>query len=567
MRLNLLRLALAGLVFCLLAAGSAVAAPTITSLSPTSGTIGNQVNINGSGFTGATAVKFNGVSATFKVNSDTQITATVPATSTGTVSVTAGGSTVTSATKFTVTPGMALSPAAGHPYVTATVSGAGFHNSSAVDLYFDNLDVALFVTSTTGTLSAVYQIPSSAQPGQHWITFVERSSGWAAQKPFTVQTDWAEEAFGATGRGVNPYENTINSGNVANLTASWSGTSGGFGNQSPFVVANNMVFVGSVFGNIYAYSNTGVLLWTASTGSDMEHVNPASALGLVFFGDSSGNVAAYSQTCRSDGGVCTPQWTTNIGTAVTAGLTFYKGTLYAPSNDGSIHTFNPTTGVQGTPIYGFDTSHGAVTTPVAFDADGTFYYGASTVFEYRATTYYGYTTYGGNLSPIAVNNGSAYFTTTDGLVHRFGNGAWDVATSGTGCAAAPAIALGSIYAGGCTTLGAYSPKTGGLLWSIATAGIQGISEANGVLYVCEGGYGANIQAYYAYYGGYLWSGGYCNSAPEVTNGNVFAAFGEITAYDFSTNVGGRPAPAISSLRPDYSLTPLPSGAVVVSTRK
>ena len=53
------------------------AAPTIT-FSPTSGHVGTSVVITGTNLTGATSVKFNGVTATFVVNSATQITATVP---------------------------------------------------------------------------------------------------------------------------------------------------------------------------------------------------------------------------------------------------------------------------------------------------------------------------------------------------------------------------------------------------------------------------------------------------------------------------------------------------------
>ena len=90
-----------------------------------------------------------------------------------------------------------------------------------------------------------------------------------------------------------------------------------------------------------------------------------------------------------------------------------------------------------------------------------------------------------------------------------------------------------------------------------------------MIYVCEvPSFSGNLQAYDASYGGYLWTGGNCNSAPDVTNGNVFAADGEVTGYDFPTVVGGvrpglRPAPAISSLQPDYSLKPQLSSAVVV----
>ena len=53
-------------------------APTLTSFSPGSGAVGTSVTINGSGFTSAANVTFNGTSATFTINSDTKITATVP---------------------------------------------------------------------------------------------------------------------------------------------------------------------------------------------------------------------------------------------------------------------------------------------------------------------------------------------------------------------------------------------------------------------------------------------------------------------------------------------------------
>jgi len=82
------------------------APPTITGFSPTSGPVGTSVTIDGSGFTGATDVKFNGTSvgSGFAVNSDTQITATVPSgATTGPISVITPAGTGTSANSFTVT--------------------------------------------------------------------------------------------------------------------------------------------------------------------------------------------------------------------------------------------------------------------------------------------------------------------------------------------------------------------------------------------------------------------------------------------------------------------------------
>jgi trimeric autotransporter adhesin len=86
------------------------AAPSVTSIAPTSGptTGGTTVTITGAGFTGETAVKFGAVLATSViVVSDTQITATSPAESAGTVDVTVtnpvGTSATTLADQFTYT--------------------------------------------------------------------------------------------------------------------------------------------------------------------------------------------------------------------------------------------------------------------------------------------------------------------------------------------------------------------------------------------------------------------------------------------------------------------------------
>jgi RNA polymerase sigma factor (sigma-70 family) len=58
-------------------------APSVSGLAPASAAAGASVTINGSHLSGATAVTFNGVAASFVVVSDAQITAQVPAAATG----------------------------------------------------------------------------------------------------------------------------------------------------------------------------------------------------------------------------------------------------------------------------------------------------------------------------------------------------------------------------------------------------------------------------------------------------------------------------------------------------
>jgi uncharacterized repeat protein (TIGR03803 family) len=77
--------------------------PSTPSFSPASGAIGTPVTITGTGLTQTTKVSFNGTSAAFTVNSDTEISTSVPTgATTGKISVTTEGGTATSATAFTV---------------------------------------------------------------------------------------------------------------------------------------------------------------------------------------------------------------------------------------------------------------------------------------------------------------------------------------------------------------------------------------------------------------------------------------------------------------------------------
>jgi hypothetical protein len=58
--------------------GARLATPVVTGFTPTSGTVGSTVQINGSGFTGATMVKIGGTLSSFVVDNDSTIHATVP---------------------------------------------------------------------------------------------------------------------------------------------------------------------------------------------------------------------------------------------------------------------------------------------------------------------------------------------------------------------------------------------------------------------------------------------------------------------------------------------------------
>lgn len=151
---------------------SVVLPPTISSLTPSSGEVGTTVTIAGNNLTGASSVKFNGISATFVVNSATQITATVPVgATTGSVTATTVAGTATSAGAFTVTvpppiPTLTtFSPASG-PIGSSVVIG-GTNLTGATALAFNGTPAAFTVNSSTQITATV---PAGATSGLLAVT-------------------------------------------------------------------------------------------------------------------------------------------------------------------------------------------------------------------------------------------------------------------------------------------------------------------------------------------------------------------------------------------------------------
>jgi large repetitive protein len=144
-----------------------LAAPTVTSFTPSSGPVGTNVSITGSGFTGATAVTFNGTaSASVTVNSDTSINATVPSgATTGPIAVIAPGGTGTSTSDFTVTAGVpvvsSFTPSSGPVGTSVSITGSGFTGATQVTF---NGKSASFTVNSDASISAT--VPSGATTGK-----------------------------------------------------------------------------------------------------------------------------------------------------------------------------------------------------------------------------------------------------------------------------------------------------------------------------------------------------------------------------------------------------------------
>jgi hypothetical protein len=181
-------------------ASAGTPAPTLTSFSPTSGPAGASVTIVGSNLTGATAVKFNGVSASFAVNSDTQITATVPAgASNGPISVTTPGGTATTGVSFIVTsPDFSLSaspttqtirPGGSTTYTVTVTPSGGFAGN--VGLSVSGLPAGATATfnpsSTSSTSTLTVQTSSNSKPGMVTLTITGTSGNLSHTATVTLQ--------------------------------------------------------------------------------------------------------------------------------------------------------------------------------------------------------------------------------------------------------------------------------------------------------------------------------------------------------------------------------------------
>ena len=169
------------------------AAPTVTSFDPTSGPIGTSVVIAGTGFQDssvASAVTFNGTAATtFTVNSNVQITATVPAGATdGPIAVTDSEGTGTSATNFDVTPAAiptitSFTPTTGPVGTSVTITGTNFTGATAVS--FNNVNAPGFAVGAGGT-SITVAVPTGATTGPISVTTPGGTATSATN--FTVET-------------------------------------------------------------------------------------------------------------------------------------------------------------------------------------------------------------------------------------------------------------------------------------------------------------------------------------------------------------------------------------------
>jgi hypothetical protein len=185
--------------------------PTVTGFTPASGDVASTVQINGTGFTGASEVSLCYVPTTYTVESDTSVIAHVPdgacdgrwrvTTETGT-----GASSDTFTLKSFVPTISAFSPATGAEGSTVTITGTNFSGVKWVSLCY--ADAQFTVSSDT---SIVAFVPSGACDGR-WRVSTSYGTG-ASDTTFTVSATRAP-----TVTGFSPTSGAV--GSVVTITGS-----------------------------------------------------------------------------------------------------------------------------------------------------------------------------------------------------------------------------------------------------------------------------------------------------------------------------------------------------------
>ncbi len=306
-----------------------IAAPTITGISPSSGSVtgGTSITITGTGLAGTSSVLIGGTAATsVVVVSDTQVTAVTPAGSVGAANVvlTASGGSTTSSGGFTYTVGAPTINTQPSSQTVAAGSAVSFSVSATASdggtlTYRWSKDGAEIVGATSSTYSIASASSSSA--GTYSVVVTNTVTGGSSTTtsndavltvvtPPSISTQptdrtvvtGASTSFSvvATGSGTLTYQWRLNGSNITGATSDTyeiaSAASGNAGIYS--VVVTNTV---SGVGASVVSDNATLTIATAQTPTITQQPENASVLA--------GGTANFSVTAAvTDGGSLSYQW-------------------------------------------------------------------------------------------------------------------------------------------------------------------------------------------------------------------------------------------------------------------
>jgi hypothetical protein len=231
--------------------------PTITSFSPTSAGMGTDVTVTGTNLTGAT-VKFGGITANVKTNTDTQIVATVGGGATGKVNVTTVGGTIDSVNNFTFVAAPVITsftPQIAGQGKQVTITGTNLSNATAVKFG----GTAATITSNTGG-----QIVATVGIGTSGDVSVTTVGGSCTQSGFVFVLPPTISAFTPMTGGV---------GTPVTITGT---------NFTPGIP---QVKIGGVAAGLTSYTATQIIavVNTGATSGDVNVVTPGGSANLTGF--------------------------------------------------------------------------------------------------------------------------------------------------------------------------------------------------------------------------------------------------------------------------------------------
>ena len=255
-------------------------APSIGSLSQTSGSIGTPITINGSNFLatqGTSTVAFNGTSASVTSWTPYAITANVPAgTTTGNVVVTVLGQ-ASAGVKFTVTATPAittLSPTTGPAGTLLTVNGSNFGSSQGIS--FVTINGVSTVPTSWASGKITLPVPEGTTSGPVLVTV---NNGPSNTSVFTVTTGPGITAlsplsggFGATvtitgaGFGATQGASTLKFNGTTAVPTSWS-------DMAITVPVPSGATTGNVVATVGGAASNGIS-FTVSSGLSVTSVSP-----------------------------------------------------------------------------------------------------------------------------------------------------------------------------------------------------------------------------------------------------------------------------------------------------
>ncbi len=228
--------------------------PSISDFSPTEGTVGTSVTVNGAGFSGSLSeniVRFNGVPATVTAASANSLTAIVPPTAaTGSITVETDGQTATSSEDFTVISEALtitdFTPVAGAEGTAVIIRGTNFSTSPGENTVQFNFTPAAVTVATSTSLTVI--VPTGATTGPISIEVDDRKT--------TSTTDFI----------------------VAPTLADFTPTSGVVGT---IVTINGTNFSSDTNENIVKFNNVSATVSTASVTNLTVTVPPEAKTGQI----------------------------------------------------------------------------------------------------------------------------------------------------------------------------------------------------------------------------------------------------------------------------------------------